>query len=82
MLPTDLRNNLFQTLDKAAKGDPVMIEYKGMSLRLEAVTRTSKLPRAQKRTAIIGDPDSIIGSDLELMDLLQKKWAFEVAKLT
>ena len=42
MLATELRKNLFQTLEKASQGDPVMIEYKGVSLRLEATGRNSK----------------------------------------
>ena len=81
MLATELRKNLFQTLEKASKGDPVLIEYKGVSLRLEAITGKRKLAGAVRRNSIIGDPDLLVGSDIKLMDQLEKKWAVEDAEL-
>lgn len=81
MLATELRKNLFQTLEKASNGDPVMIEYKGVSLRLEAVIGKRKLAGAVRRNSIVGDPDLLVGSDIELMDQLEKKWLVEDAKL-
>lgn len=81
MLATELRKNLFQTLEKASKGDPVMIEYKGISLRLEAVGGRSKLAGAVRRNAIVGDPHLLIGPDLEMLEGLDAKWAMEDAKL-
>lgn len=81
MLATELRKNLFQTLEKASKGDPVMIEYKGVSLRLEAVVGRRKLAGAIRRNAIVGDPDSLIGPDLELLDTLGEKWAKDDGEL-
>ena len=81
MLATQLRKNLFQTLEKASKGDPVMIEYKGISLRLEAVEGRSKLAGAVRRKAIVGDPRLLIGPDLEMLEGLDAKWAMEDAKL-
>jgi hypothetical protein len=81
MLATELRKNLFQTLEKASQGDPVMIEYKGVSLRLEATGRNSKLAGAIRRNAIIGDPDALIGPDQDLLSELDAKWAAEDAKL-
>ena len=81
MLATELRKNLFQTLEKASKGDPVMIEYKGISLRLEAVGGRSKLAGAVRRKAIVGDPDLLIGPDMEMLEGLDAKWAMEDAKL-
>lgn len=77
MLATEFRKNLYQTLERASKGEAVEIEYKGVSLRLEAVPPKSKLANAVRRNTIIGDPRSIIGSDQELMDYLEKKWALE-----
>ena len=63
MRATDFRKNLFQTLEQAAKGRTVMIEYKGTQLRLEPVRGTgSRLSRAVKRDALMVDPDSIVGS--------------------
>lgn len=81
MLATELRKNLFQTLEKVSKGDPVMIEYKGISLRLEAVGGRSKLAGAVRRKAIVGDPDLLIGPDMEMLEGLDAKWAMEDAKL-
>lgn len=68
-------------MEKAAKGVPVMIEYKGVSLRLEAVGGKSKLAEAVRRKAIVGDPDLPIGPDTELHQELGAKWADEDAKL-
>ncbi|WP_031500365.1 hypothetical protein [Bryobacter aggregatus] len=81
MLATELRKNLFQNLDKAVKGEPLLIEYKGVTLRLEAITGGSKLAGAIQRNAIIGDPDALIHSDKNLMDALESKWLFEDKKL-
>ena len=81
MLATELRKNLFQTLEKASKGDTVMIEYKGVSLRLEAIGGRSKLAGAVRRKAIVGDPELLIGPDLELLEGLDAKWAVEDAEL-
>lgn len=81
ILATELRKNLFQTLEKASKGEPVLIEYKGVSLRLEAVTGKRKLSNAVRRNSIVGDPELLVGSDVELMDQLEKKWAAEDAEL-
>ena len=81
MLATELRKNLFQTLEKASKGDTVMIEYKGVSLRLEAIGGKFKLAGAVRRKAIVGDPELLIGPDLELLEGLDAKWAVEDAEL-
>ena len=81
MLATELRKNLFQTLEKASKGDTVMIEYKGISLRLEAIGGRSKLAGAVRRKAIVGDPELLIGPDLELLEGLDAKWAMEDSEL-
>ena len=75
MLATDFRKNLYQNLDQVAKGEPLMIEYKGTTLRLQAVNGVSKLSRAVRRNTIVGDPNAIIGSDPELMAMLEAKWA-------
>jgi hypothetical protein len=81
MLATEFRKHLFQTLEKAAHGAPVAIEYKGVTLRLEAVGGKSKLARAVRRNAIVGDPDLLTGPDLELLAWIGKKWEIEDSKL-
>jgi hypothetical protein len=50
-------------------------------LRLEAVGGKSILAGAERRNAIVGDPDSLIGPDRELLEGLDAKWAAEDAKL-
>ena len=59
----------------------MMIEYKGNSFRLEAVGSGSKLAGAVQRRAIVGDPDLLIGSDMDLLEQLDAKWAAEDSKL-
>ena len=58
-----------------------MTEYKGISLRLEAVGGRSKLAGAARRKAIVGDPDLPISPDLDLLEGLDAKWAMEDSKL-
>jgi len=81
MLATELRKNLFQTLEKVSKGDAVLIDYKGVSLRLEAVGGKRKLAGAVRRDIIIGDPQALVGSDVELLKELEEKWAQEDSHL-
>ena len=81
MVATELRKELFQTLEKVSKGDHVMIDYKGVSLRLEAVGGKRKLAGAPRRSAIVGDPDLLIGPDPKLQKELDAKWAVEDTKL-
>jgi len=81
MRATELRKNLFQTLEKASKGASVIIEYKGISLRLEVVGGKSKLAGAVRRKAIAGDPDLLAGPDSDLREGLAAKWAVEDAQL-
>lgn len=80
MLATEFRKNLYQNLDQVAKGEPLTIEYKGITLQLQAVNGSSKLSRAVWRDTIIGDPDDLINSDQELLAELEAKWAAEAEK--
>ncbi len=73
---TDLRKNLFHNLDLVIRGEPVMITYKGVQLRLVA-EGGSKLARAVPRNALRVDPDSIVSSDADFMSTLNSKWAGE-----
>ena len=75
MNATEFRKNLFQTLEEAADGRTVIIEYKGRNFRLEAERGAqSKLSRAVRRRALLVDPDSIVGPDPEIGDLLERRW--------
>ena len=77
MLATEFRKNLYRNLDQAAQGEPLTIEYKGITLRLQAVNGSSKLSRAVWRNTIVGNPDDLVRPDEELMAMLESKWARE-----
>ena len=74
---TALRKELFKILDSVVQGEPALITYKGAEVRIEASSGSSKLARAVKRDTLLVDPDSIIGSDTELMQELRAKWEEE-----
>ena len=71
---TDFRSNLFQTLDRALRGEVVEIVYKGSKLRLTPPSEGSKLARAVRRHALLVEPQSIVESDTALMTELEKGW--------
>jgi prevent-host-death family protein len=71
---TALRKDLFKILDSVVQGEPAVITYKGAVVRLEPPAQSSKLARAVKRDTLLVDPDSIIGSDEELMQELHAQW--------
>ena len=80
MLPADFQKNLFQILDKAAKGEPSFVEHNGISFRLQAVGGASKGARAMKRETVRRDHQAINSSDKDLMDHLKAKWDAESNK--
>lgn len=80
MLPADFQQNLFQILDKAARGEPSFIEYNGISFRLQAVGGASKGARAMKRETLRSDHQAINSSDKDLMAHLKAKWDAESNK--
>ncbi len=63
MKATDLRKNLYLSLDQALQGQTLLIEYKGKQLELSAAAGGSKLSRSVLRNAIVGDADSLIRSE-------------------
>jgi antitoxin (DNA-binding transcriptional repressor) of toxin-antitoxin stability system len=74
---TALRKSLFDSLDRALKGDPVTVTYKGAELQIVAQHSDSKLARAVRRNAIVGDPDDLIHSDRDLLNDLEQQWTSE-----
>jgi len=74
---TVLRKELFKILDSVVQGEPATITYKGAEVVLQSPSGGSKLARAVKRDTLLVDPDSIIGSDTELMKELETKWEDE-----
>jgi len=81
MNATQFRKSLFQTLERALEGEPVSVTYKGARLSVVPAKKTSKLARATKGDALMVDPDSIVGSDPELIRYLETKWAADGKKL-
>lgn len=81
MNATELRKDLFNSLDMVIRGEPVLVTYKGVQLRLVAAESQSKLARAVRRHALLVDPDSIVASDTELKQALDAKWAEEDKQL-
>jgi antitoxin (DNA-binding transcriptional repressor) of toxin-antitoxin stability system len=71
---TEFRKNLFQLLEQARGGDAVEVSYKGSELRLTAVGSGSKLARAKRQHAIVGDPRALASSDGELMAEFEREW--------
>jgi antitoxin (DNA-binding transcriptional repressor) of toxin-antitoxin stability system len=59
---TQLRKELFTTLDRAVQGETVEIIYKGTTILLKTAG-TSKLARAVRRPTILVDPDELVESD-------------------
>jgi len=74
---TATRKELFKILDSVVQGEPATITYKGAEVLLQSPSGGSKLARAVKRDTLLVDPDSIIGSDTELMKELGSKWEDE-----
>ena len=77
---TQLRKQLFRTLDRALQGETVEITYKGATILLKT-TGASKLARAVRRPTILVNPDELVESDANLMTELEQKWATEAATL-
>ena len=71
---TQLRKDLFQTLDGVAAGADVDVSYKGVILRISPLANASKFSRAVKRDILMVDPQSIVESDTELQAELEAGW--------
>ncbi len=77
---TQLRKELFTTLDRAVQGETVEITYKGTTILLKTAG-TSKLARAVRRPTILVNPDELVESNASLMAELEAKWAQEADTL-
>jgi antitoxin (DNA-binding transcriptional repressor) of toxin-antitoxin stability system len=78
---TQLRKDLFQTLDKAVQGESVEVIYKGVTITLTAKGSGSKLARAVRRPTMLVSPDAMVESNADLMADLESKWAEEARDL-
>ncbi len=70
---TQLRKDLFQTLDRALQGETIDVSYKGETILLKPKSgaRLSKLVR---RDTLMVNPDVIVESDRSLLGELEHKW--------
>ncbi len=73
---TQLRKDLFQTLDRTLQGETVEVAYKGETIVMKPTTG-AKLSRLVRRNTIIVHPDQLAQSDRALMRELEQKWAAE-----
>ena len=75
---SEFRKTLFASLEKAIKGEPLTVVYKGVRLTISPSNAPSKLSRLKRQHAIIGDPDALIHSDPEFLAEmeaeLEKDW--------
>jgi hypothetical protein len=71
---TQLRKELFTTLDKAAAGEPLEVVHKGTTFRIIPEHSGSKLSRLKKRDIFLVDPTSIVESDPELLAEMESEW--------
>ena len=78
---TQFRKDLFKLLEQALQGETVEVAYKGSTVRVSASGSTSKLGRARRQHALIGDPDAIVHTDKKLMARLESKWRKESSRL-
>ncbi len=78
---TQMRKDLFQTLDKVVQGETVEVLYKGATITVTCQPSGSKLARAVPRPVLLVDPDTIVESDKELLDELEAKWREEAKDL-
>ncbi|MBV9760231.1 MAG: hypothetical protein JO340_06695 [Acidobacteriaceae bacterium] len=71
---TQLRKELFTTLDKAAAGEPLEVTHKGTIFRVVPEQAGSKLSRLTPRKTLLVSPESIADSDPELLAEMEAEW--------
>jgi antitoxin (DNA-binding transcriptional repressor) of toxin-antitoxin stability system len=68
-------------LERALHGETVEVTYKGSAVKLVPAQRASKLARAKRQHALVGDPDSIIRSDARTMAEMEAAWREDWSEL-
>ena len=71
---TELRKDLFQTLEQVVNGEKVEVTYKGHRILLMGEPAGTKLSRAVRREGLLVNPESIVDSDPELLAELESRW--------
>ena len=78
---TQFRKDLFKLMERTLHGEAVEVSYKGSTVRVSASGSHSKLARAKRQHALIGDPDAIIHTDQKLMTGLESEWRKEASRM-
>ncbi len=74
MTATELRKQLFQTLDSAASGNPIEFDYKGKRMRIVADMGTSKLARLRPQNyTLVSEREMELATD-EMKERMQAEW--------
>lgn len=71
---TQLRKELFTTLEKAAAGEPLEVTHKGTTFRVIPEHAGSKLSRLTARKTLLVPPESIVDSGPELLGEMEAEW--------
>ena len=70
---TQLRKDLFQTLDRALQGETIDVSYKGETILLKPKSG-ARLAKLVRRDTLMVNPDLIVESDRSLLVELEHKW--------
>jgi hypothetical protein len=64
MSASSLRQNLFAVLDEVLEtGSEVVVERKGLLVRIMPASAPSRLARLERHDTIVGDPDDLVHMD-------------------
>lgn len=78
---TQFRKDLFKLMERALQGEAVEVAYKGSTVRVASGGSHSKLGRAKRQHALIGDPDAIVHTDKKLIASLESEWRKESSRM-
>jgi len=65
---------MFPLLDRAAAGEVIEILHKGVVIHVTSQRGSTKLSRAKRQHALLVDPDSIVHSDPELLQGMEREF--------
>ena len=74
MTATELRKQLFQTLDSVASGNTVEFSYKGKNMKIVTEMGTSKLARLRPQSYTLVSEREIELAAEEMKDQMQADW--------
>ncbi len=66
LTPSKLRENIYKYLDEVAlKGKTILVERKGVIIKIVPPEKKSKLSKFKRRNAIQGDPEDLVNISWE-----------------